>query len=230
MPFAAELCDGHANLVDRLITHPFLVELAAGTLPHACFRRFLEQDLYILAEEAKVFAVTASRAPTLAEAARLAALIDQLNVDEHSRHRVLLEHVGGAPDAAEFVPLPTTYAYANHLHARATDGHRVTVLAALLPCAHLYSQFGRRYVDAAPADPIYKTWLRAYQDGNLDPYIATHAQALDDAAAAAGEADRAAARQAFAISLHYEQGFLDMACYGEAWRWAGDGGSDAPVG
>ena len=51
-----------------------------AALPHACFRRFLEQDIYILAEEAKVFGIAASRAPTLDEAARLAALRGQPEV------------------------------------------------------------------------------------------------------------------------------------------------------
>jgi len=217
MPLSSQLCRDHAGAVEHLTAHPFLVELAGGTLPRRCFQRFLEQDIYILSEEAKVFALAASRAPTLAEAARLASLIDQLNADEHARHRTLLEYLGGHDGGGGSTPLPTAYAYATHLRARANDGHRAEMLAALLPCAHVYCAFGRRFADAAPGDPIYKTWMRPYQDGSLDPYIETHVAALDEAAETATEADRAAAACAFAMSLHYERAFLDMACYGETW-------------
>jgi len=217
MPFSDELRRAHADYVDDLTAHPFLDQVAAGSIPRSCLQRFLEQDLCILAEEARVFGVAVSRASTLAEAANLSSMIHQLNADEHERHRILLEHLGSAPNETAFEPLPTTYAYATHLRARAADGHRAEMLAALLPCAHVYRQFGRRYADAAPANPIHATWMRPYQDGSLDSYIETHAALLNDAADGAGEGERAAAHRAFAISLYYEHAYLDMAWHGEAW-------------
>lgn len=172
----------------------------------------------MLAEEAKVFGVAVSRASTLAEAANLSSMIHKLNADEHERHRILLEHLGSRPDETAFEPLPTTYAYATHLRACAADGHRAEMLAALLPCAHVYCQFGRRYADAAPANPIHATWMRPYQVGSLDPYIETHTGLLNEAANTAADRERAAAERAFAIGLHYERAFMDMAWHGEAWN------------
>jgi len=218
MSFSDELRRAYADYVDDLTAHPFLDQVAAGTIQRSCFKRFLEQDLCILAEEAKVFGVAVSRASTLAEAANLSSMIHELNADEHERHRILLEHLGSAPNETAFELLPTTYAYASHLRACAVDGHRARMLAALLPCAHVYRQVGRRYAHAAPPNPIHAAWMRPYQVGSLDSYIGKHAGLLNDAADAAGDHERAAAERAFAVSLHYERAYLDMACYGETWN------------
>ncbi|STR54113.1 thiaminase II [Klebsiella oxytoca] len=66
----------------RYVAHPFLRQLADGTLPEPAFRRYLTQDYLFLIHFARSYALLVSKLRTLAEmrvaAASMNAILDEL--------------------------------------------------------------------------------------------------------------------------------------------------------
>ena len=54
MGFCAEIWEEVAPLRQAILAHPFLTELAAGTLPSVSFQHYILQDSLYLAEYARV--------------------------------------------------------------------------------------------------------------------------------------------------------------------------------
>ena len=197
--------------------HDFLQQLVDGRLAHETFLYYLHQDAWFLGEDAKVMAIAASRAPTLALAARLGELISAVNAAERDRHRVFAEILGRPLDTPNLRPAPTAYAYVSHLKAVALDGSLLAILAALLPCPWLYSDFGRHFADRNPPDAVYRDWLAPYKDAGLAERVRFHRDLVDDFHAQASTAERARAERAFETSIRYEVRFWDMAMNRESW-------------
>ena len=62
-----QLRDTAAETWQAYVTHPFVAQLAAGTLPEACFRHYLGQDYLFLIQFARAYALAAYKADTLAD-------------------------------------------------------------------------------------------------------------------------------------------------------------------
>lgn len=197
--------------------HPFVQQLVEDRLPHATFLFYLHQDAWFLREDAKVMAIAASRAPDLATAAHLSSLIAAVNAAEQGRHRVFAERLGETIDPDSLVPAPAAYAYVSHLRSVALDGSLLAILAALLPCPWLYSDFGQKLADREPADPVFRDWLEPYKDAGLAARVQAHRDLVDRLAEAADVADRRRAAWAFQTSIRYEVGFWDMAMTRQGW-------------
>ena len=73
--------------------HPFINELAAGTLPLEMFRFFLEQDNFYLEEYARCLAMGAAKSRTEAELRYFTTDLNQVLDAELPSNRALLERV-----------------------------------------------------------------------------------------------------------------------------------------
>lgn len=62
----------------RYVSHPFLQQLAAGTLPQAAFRRYLTQDYLFLIHFARSYALLVSKLRTLPEMRAAAASMNAI--------------------------------------------------------------------------------------------------------------------------------------------------------
>ncbi len=217
MGFLQNLIERNAAVWHAAKTHPFLHGLVDSTLPHDPFLHYLHQDAWFLRENAKVLAVAASRAPSLAAAALLSESIAAVTLAERDRHRRFAEALGSPIDSDRLVPAPTAYAYVSHLRSVALDGSFAEILAALQPCPCLYRDFGLHFRDRRPADPVYRDWLAAYQDPALNSRVDAQDALFDEVMAEAGPALRDRAARAFAISIRYEHAFWDMAMARQDW-------------
>lgn len=198
-------------------THAFLQELVESRLPHENFLFYLHQDAWFLAEDAKVMAIAASRAPTLALSARISELIAAVNAAEQGRHKVFAEALGKPIDTASHRPAPTAYAYVSHLRSVALDGNLATIMAALLPCPWLYCDFGQYFLKRTPTDPIYRDWLLPYKDPAFGERVAFHRTLVEELVEQSSPLDRIRAERAFETSIRYEGRFWDMAMSLETW-------------
>jgi thiaminase/transcriptional activator TenA len=131
------------------LEHPFLQELAAGTLDPARYAFFAAQDTFFLREYARVLDRARELAPTAELACRFAELVAATERE--------LELHGDAP-AAE--PDTATHAYVEFLHSRPDFAE---LAAALLPCMWGYSELGRALAER-PRPPVeqYAHWIDLY--------------------------------------------------------------------
>ncbi|MDB5083153.1 MAG: transcriptional activator, TenA family [Bacilli bacterium] len=216
MKFTAEL----RQLVDPLwqasFVHPFVREIAEGTLDINRFIHYLKQDSYYLTNFAKAQSLAAAGAPTLEMAGRLAFHAQSTSSAEHALHEAFFNDLGIVPDRS-FVPAPTAYKYVTHLLSVASFGTVGEIIAAILPCYWLYWEIGKIYAHAKPNHPIYDKWIATYGDEWFGNLVQEQIDRLDELAEAASEAERNRMIQHFVISSHYELQFWQMAYTLEGW-------------
>ena len=123
----------------KIIEHPFVEELARGTLAADKFLFYLRQDSLYLAHYSRVLTHIASR---LTEKEHIAAFIrfasDGIEVEE-ALHGSFLKGDVPAPEEIS----PTCLLYTSVLQAQATAPVEVEA-AAVLPCFWVYQQVGGR--------------------------------------------------------------------------------------
>src|ERR1700683_1453716 len=128
-------CDG---VWTGLHAHPFLAELARGTLPLDRFRFFIEQDLMYLPAFARCMAAGAAKSATDAELEFFTRQLDGIIRLEIPSNRRLLDHVVGlgAEDRGGSRGMaPANVAYTSFLLATAASGGPLEITAAILPCS-----------------------------------------------------------------------------------------------
>lgn len=149
------------------VAHPFLRQLADGTLPEPAFRRYLTQDYLFLIHFARSYALLVSKLRTLAEmraaAASMYAILDELPLHVgYCREWGLDEATMAAEtEAAE------TVNYTRYVLDIGHSGDALDLLAALMPCVAGYAEIGLGLLHdpttRLTANP-YASWIRNYGD------------------------------------------------------------------
>ena len=142
MSLCEALRDDCGELWQALHDHPFLRELADGTLAPDRFRFYVEQDLFFLPELARAVALGVATAGDDEEMRHFAEEMVSVAESEIVNNRDLLERVLelGAPDrGGGIVAAPATVAYSGFLVATAHRGGPVEIMASLLPCTWSYA-------------------------------------------------------------------------------------------
>ena len=125
----------HANRVlwERMVTHPFVIELGEGTLPIEKFRRYFHQDYLFLKTLAKVAALAVTKSPTLEAAQPFSPFLSTILNAENAIFARAFQELGVPPKKYRNAqPLPTGLAMANFMLATAYDGSFDEIAAMLL--------------------------------------------------------------------------------------------------
>jgi len=193
--------------------HRFLAETAAGTIPRDVFARWMQQDYLFVREAIPFLALLVARAPAALRrplAKALAALDQELDVFERlaREHQVALDGIG---------MLPTCHAYVQFLLATAYGRSFPEAFTVLYAAERAYldawTWVAQTQRTASPWQAFIEQWTNpAFRD-----YVQWLGQTLDALAEGASEPMRAAMRELFLLTAHYEVRFWDMAWHGEHW-------------
>jgi thiaminase/transcriptional activator TenA len=220
----ASLCESLREdcreLWEGLHAHPFLRELAAGTLAPERFRFFVEQDIFFLPELARAVGLGVAKATGERELHHFAEEVTTVVERELQNNRELLRRVlelGAEDRGGSSVAAPATVAYGGFLVATAARGGTLEIMAALLPCTWSYADIAGRLKDEIADHPVYGRWVGFFASDDYAELIAARRRTLDELAADAGEAHRRRLSEVFTMSTRLEQAFWDMAYRLEQW-------------
>lgn len=148
------------------VQHPFVRQLAAGTLPEVCFKRFLTQDYLFLIHYARAYGLLASKGRTLSEiraaAASLHAILGELpvHVGYCASWGLSEEQMERETEAAE------TMTYTRYVLDIGQSGDILELMAALMPCVAGYGEIGQLILadksTVMQGNP-YEAWIRNYE-------------------------------------------------------------------
>lgn len=149
------------------VAHPFIQQLAVGTLPEAAFRHYLTQDYLFLIHFARAYALLVSKLRTLPEmrtaTASLNAIVAELplHVAYCTRWGLSEEQIVSRQEA------PETINYTRYVLDIGHSGDALDLLAALMPCVAGYAEIGLNLLHS-PATVLegnpYASWIRNYGD------------------------------------------------------------------
>jgi thiaminase (transcriptional activator TenA) len=208
------LRDRCGDLWGALVHHAFVKELAAGVLPLAKFRFYLEQDVLFLDDYARAIGFAVVRAADEDELRELTRQLATVVEEEIEKERALLRRVDemlGVEHAPPPAPAPTTLAYSSFLIATGARGDALDVMTALLPCAWSYADIGRAHLPTTVEHPIYAEWMRLFGGSDYLEYVDRRRASYDRFATRAGETRRERLLELFRTAARLEAAFWQMA-------------------
>lgn len=148
------------------VRHPFVQGLADGTLPQACFRRFLVQDYLYLLQYARAYALAIYKSDTVDDMRVAASIVSGLLQTELGMHLSYCREWGLDEVALQAEPASIELlAYTGFMLDRAQTGDLLDLLAVLAACLAGYAEVGARLA----ADPgtrrtgnPYLSWIEMY--------------------------------------------------------------------
>ena len=203
--------------------HPFIVELAEGTLPLEKFRFFLEQDILYLEEYARCLAMAAAKSRNEAELRFFTTDLNKVLDAEIPNNRTLLAQVielGAADRGGSLGKAPANVAYTSYMHSLAMRGGPLEIMASLLPCSWSYVEIAAALRERTElTHPIYGGWIEYFslpENVSLVDDMRRDFDALVLEEATSDERRREVSR-IFATSSRLERSFWEMAYTLEQW-------------
>ncbi|MDP6831020.1 MAG: thiaminase II [Alphaproteobacteria bacterium] len=163
--------------------HPFVHQLAAGTLAEASFRHYLGQDYLFLIHFARAYALAAYKSTDLTEMRAAVASVDGILNTEMALHVEYCQDWG--LDEAAMAALPeakATMAYTRFVLESGMAGDLLDLYAALAPCVIGYGEIGAGLAaDPATvmADNPYASWIEMYAGAEYQAVAAEATAQLD---------------------------------------------------
>jgi thiaminase/transcriptional activator TenA len=143
--------------------HAFVEQMGSGTLPDACFRRYLVQDYLFLIQFARAYALAIYKSPTPADMRAavegVKAIVDvelDLHVEFCASWGMSREDIEAAEEATE------TMAYTRFVLEAGMAGDLLDLQVALAPCILGYAEIGKRLAPGRGDANPYERWIAEY--------------------------------------------------------------------
>lgn len=202
-----------AGIYSAILSHPFVCELAAGTLPRHKFMFYLGQDAHYLNSYTMVLAHLASRLPYKDQVESFLKFASEGIAVERALHESFL-------CGMELPPVsPACMMYTSVEKSMAYEDVAVEA-AALLPCFWIYRNVGRAILETAgdlSANP-YARWIQTYGDTGFDESTERAIEICDRLADESTAEVRKRMYEVFSTCCRLEWMFWDSAYNLEKWK------------
>lgn len=204
----------------KIMRHPFLSELCAGTLPMERFVYFILQDYVYLLDFAQVLCLGGAKSGDLETLSMFAHHALGAVEVERSFHASFGKEMGFTRKQLDGAQKgPVTEAYIAHLQSVARGGSLAELVAAVLPCYWIYGEVGKALYQARPRKPaIYRKWIETYADESFWRPVREQIQLMNELGAAANGAEKNRLLKNFQLSSRYEYLFWEQAYRLEQWQ------------
>jgi thiaminase/transcriptional activator TenA len=199
-------------LLGRIYGHPFITELAAGTLSPERFKVFIRQDWLYLIDFSHALAITAGRAreshiERILEASKMCLVV------EREMHAGYFTRYGISTKLTDARKTPACIGYTSYLLAKAASGGVGEAMAALTPCFWIYREVGLHIVQQAEQakNNPYSDWIDTYADKEFSDIVDGFVGLTDEVADEAGQPERDRMVKAFMTASRFEYHFWDDA-------------------
>mgnify|MGYP000201929477 CR=1 FL=1 len=154
-----------SNIWEKILDHPFVVELYTGRLPFSKFKYYVLQDYNYLVTMTKVLSIVSAKAPNIMQTKRTLHLAYMTVTGEMENYERLLSEMNlTIKDAVSTTPNPSNIAYMNFLLSTSYMMDYWTTMTALLPCFWTYLEIAEKHKDKLESNPsmLYRRWASTY--------------------------------------------------------------------
>lgn len=217
MGFSDKLLEDGAEIWEVQKDHPFVRELAAGTLDEDAFAHWIKQDYRYLLDYARLFAIAGAKARDEETMTDLLSIAHSTLDYEMDLHREFARTYGISTEELERTrKSPTCEAYTSFLIRTAYEGSMAEISAALYPCGQGFLDIGEHAAELATEEHKYTPWIETYTSEEFREVVDMMRDLVDRYGEQyPGEHD--AMREAFLTSARLEYAFWEMAYTRETW-------------
>ncbi|MCG8550569.1 MAG: TenA family protein [Desulfobacterales bacterium] len=206
--YTQKMWDAVASIYADTISHPFIVQLAKGTLDKNNFAHFLSQDILYLKDDNLALNLLAGKAPSESEKQFFQRLAkDGLDI-EKALHNEFLKYFD-IEEAEE--KSPVIEKYTSFLLGHSKNSVFALAAAALLPCFWVFNSVGNHILTIAEADNKYQMWIDTYHSDAYEQYTQRFIDIVERQASGADEELHQEMLKAFTRSAQYELDFFEEA-------------------
>ncbi len=194
------------DLAIACLNHPFIQNLADGTLPESIFAYYVGQDAFFLEAFARAYSIAAAKAPDWQSFeifhGLASGVLEELNLHQSYANEWNVDLTTVTPTAA-------TRRYTDFLMATAWSHEIGVTTCAMLPCMKLYSFLGQTLDQIEKHPHAYTNWIKTYSSADFDG-LAIQLADLVDIYATGHTAAKAAYRYAMQCEVDFFQSAWDM--------------------
>lgn len=216
--FTDRLWEAIGDIYPRILEHPFLEELIAGTLDEEAFKHYIVQDTLYIREYGRAHCIAAGRAETGDDMLQVCEMAADIVRAEQAFHADFFREWGISDEELWSTPLaPTTLAYTSYLTSVAYSGTFPEVIGAVLPCAVIYFEVGKTLAERGSERELYQRWIDLYSGAEYEATIQGMLAIANRLGPALGEAEQRRVERHFVTASRLEWMFWDMGYRREQW-------------
>ncbi len=212
MSWTQYMFDQTKDMWDRIYEHPFLQDLAAGTLTDERLAFYFEQNTHYIDNVVKCRMIATAKAQN-DDIRDFFLSRTTLVVDELNHQYDMLERVGGSRSARI---APTCHAYTRHILNLVWTRDPVEYLGSFMPCPWTYDEIGKQLRSAALKGTSAE-WWEFYMSEEHNDLCDNYRAFVDKYSEGLSDERRQQMLDNFIISTNYEHSFWDMAYNLEQW-------------
>jgi len=202
-------------IYEKILKHPFIVELMDGTLSKERFVFYIRQDALYLGEYGKVLAGIASK---LDKPEYIQAFLhfagDTMSV-ENALHESFLRDID---KSIPFEASPGCLLYTSYLHKQLANASIQEAVAAVLPCFWIYKEVGDYILEhQTKGENLYQDWINTYGGEVYAKAVESAIAICDELASRSTAEQQEAMNKAFIMCSKLEWMFWDSAWRLEKW-------------
>ncbi len=165
MSTSKRLIEATKDIWDSYYTHPFIKEIANGTLDKEKFSYYMIQDYLYLFQYSKVFALGVLKARDEATMAYFSGVLNYVLNGEMEIHRGYMKRLGITKEQIENATAELdNISYTSYMLEVGSSGSALDVFVAVFACAVSYAYIGK-YILENGGDinhEFYGDWIKAY--------------------------------------------------------------------
>ena len=199
-------------IYNKILSHPFVKELADGSLDRNRFLFYIHQDAIYIDNYSRVLAHIASRLPEkkqIEDFLRFAS--DGIQV-EKALHESFIGN-----DSRPASPTPGCLLYTSYETAKGFGPVEIEA-AAILPCFWVYQRVGETILAESKPDNPYHRWIATYGDPAFAESTLRAVEICDELARKTTLENRELMTEAFLTATRMEWMFWDSAYYQRQWN------------
>jgi len=217
MSITLDLRDKYADLWEKVVTHPFIMEMGDGTLSIERSTRYFLQDYVFVKDLVMATAAGMAKASDFEATDVLNRFLTGILNPENDLFVRFFKELGSSEEQYSSASAsPTTQALGDFIVRTAMAGHFEDVITILYVTEGTYLDWGTRFLEAGknPTNPVYREWIDLHTPAVLGGLVDWMGNYLDglDIGSRLPEIDRI-----FRTSLRYEYQFWESAYHGEHW-------------
>lgn len=206
MTWCNEVWEKSLSIYNKIIVHPFITELADGTLSAERFARYLAQDEVYIGNYGRQMYELADLMTDPEQKAFFTAFADSGIESEKAMHQLLIDRFG----IQEAEGSAITKAYNAHTQAAVDTRSREIAIAAMLPCAWIYNRVGLHILSIAKLEGNpYKEWILEYGNEEFTAGVQSLCDLVDAWAAETDQDTRDKMTAAYLEAAQFEHDFWD---------------------
>lgn len=219
MTFTVRLQSEAQSVLESIYQHPFIQELAEGTLQAGPLIHYVKQDHEYLQAMIQTRALAIAKCTRREDVKLFHSSISYVLNSEGQAHESFCKAAGVQYEEITGAALaPAAHHYVQHMLSTAHSGTIGDIIAVTLPCPWIYLELGRRLLrEVQPGrDHRFFEWITFYGEDS-GKTVDNYCRRLDEIAETARPDELERMRQLFLTSCKLEYMFFDAAYRMEEW-------------